>query len=312
MGAEAQRRQHRRLERLRCRRATSVVQDRVVAALQPRRAGASSVANAASRPVSPRSPSSRRQHQVEVGVVGVDRTQRVVRRLTGRVDRGVRGPVAAAVARRPSWPVPAESRRSSRSAAAQSAAAHPRLAGRLHLAQLDRVRRRCRPARSCLPTVTAAGRRAGAIGVGSRHRAELDPLAVAASSTRPGAGVQPRIVPVDGERRRVQSISASSTVSFGASETPSAGCGTRLELAVLDAVQRRHQQPGAVLGQPVEQGARGVVGADRLGVRGRTSGRRRAPPRAGTSSRRSPRRRPSATAAPARRHARPAAPRSAG
>ena len=42
----------------------------------------------------------------------------------------------------------------------------------------------------------------------------------------PGAGVQPAHEPVDRRRRPGQTMRASSTSIFGASETPSAGCGT--------------------------------------------------------------------------------------
>ena len=78
----------------------------------------------------------------------------------------------------------------------------------------------------------------------------------------PGNGVHPRMWRSTANAGRVQSICASSTVSFGAYDTQLGVLLSLLEHAVLDAVQGGHEQPGAVLGQPVQQDACGVVLAD--------------------------------------------------
>ena len=81
----------------------------------------------------------------------------------------------------------------------------------------------------------------------------------------PGFGVTARIRRSTTWAGRSQRTRASSTVTFGATVTPSAGCGTGDQRSVGDAVERRLQQRGTRNRQPVKQIARGVGRPDRLG-----------------------------------------------
>ena len=130
---------------------------------------------------------------------------------------------------------------------------HLPLADRLHVAEPDGAGRRCRRApRPCRP----AARRAAASSSVGRHRAELDPLA---GVRRPGAGRRRAgadlAVDRDGRLGPVDAGVVDGDLG-GERLTPSAGCGRASRRAVVDAVERGDQQPGAALGEPGRAGRR--------------------------------------------------------
>ena len=102
----------------------------------------------------------------------------------------------------------------------------------------------------------------------------------------PGAGVQARTCRSIAAAGCDQSTRASSTVIFGRERHVVGRLGPLLERAVGEAVEGGDQEPGAALGEAGEQVAGGVVAAGSSRSSRRTSGRRRAPGRSGTWSRR--------------------------
>ena len=81
----------------------------------------------------------------------------------------------------------------------------------------------------------------------------------------PGLGVTARMRRSTTSAGRSQRTRACSTVTLGAMLTPSAGCGTRRQRRVGDAVQRGRQQRGARNSQSLKQFPGGVGRPDRLG-----------------------------------------------
>ena len=246
----------------------------------------SSVANAASRPVRPRSRSSAGQHQVGVGVPLGDGAQQVVRGPAGGV--GVRprcrrpgpGRRSARRAGRRAATSPLGPRRPPSAAAAtrapraQSAAGIGRLPGGCTSPSPTGVGRRCRPARRRCSTAQLARAPAPAASGDRRHRAELQPLAARTSSRRPGAGVQARTSRSTAKRRRAPSRTrASSTVTLRRERDPVGRLRHGRERAVRDPVHGRDEQAGA--------GHRRAAPAGRRRCRGAGSSRSDAEHRAG-------------------------------
>ena len=159
------------------------------------------------------------------------------------------------------------------------------LPGGWTLAEQHRLRRRPDPDTAAV----APELRPAASGFGAASSTVTGPSLIRRSPTMvhaPGFGVTARIRRSTTWAGRSHRTRASSTVTFGATVTPSAGCGTARQRAVGDAVERRLQQRRTRNRQPVKQIPRGVGRPDRLGDdavdRARSPGR----VRSGTWSRR--------------------------
>ena len=210
------------------------------------------------------------QRQVRVRVVAVHRGDRLVGRPARRVDRSGRRAGSRRGSRSPLRPVRAHragrvARRLGRRAVigVRRWLGH-RLAERVVAGRAARpgpsrgARIGFLPAARTSPSTTGigrgadqhpasldhdlAGRQRGARPVPRRTGPELDPLAPQGASTRPAPGVHARMRRSTANAGSVQRTSASSTGIFGASETPSAGCGTAVSDPASIASSTAHQQ----------------------------------------------------------------------
>ena len=135
-----------------------------------------------------------------------------------------------------------------------------------------------------LPTASSPGGRAGPSGSGRTGPSfSRSPSYVVQAPGCRGAGPHRRSTARAGSAQRT---SASSTGIFGASETPSTGWGRASSAAVLDPVERGHEQRRPGVREPAEQVAGGVGGPDPLGDHAVRRPGVEGPARCGTSSHR--------------------------